>query len=353
MPEPIGIGFIGTGGRGRSLLQSMLKVPNVEIRAISDVEPANRAKASDMIVAAGQKAPAETADWNELLKRDDIQGVVSALPVHLHHQNYLDTISAGKDIYAEKPMCINAKECQEVVDAAKGTDLIIQLGFQRRADPRFIETMGQIWAGELGDLVEGRIAWSNAWGPLYNWFGKKELSGDWMVEQAVHNWDVMNWANQCRPKRAMGMGRAGLWGEQQADRTVTDYYSAIVEYENGVVVNILHSWVAPGQSGAMKAHFNYEYTKLVGTRAGIDFNSGTFVYRKELNLPDRIGHNHQGEIDSTYLALEAFADSVRTRKPAISTVENGRDSVLACLLVRAAVNRGGVVTMEEVIEQGL
>jgi predicted dehydrogenase len=331
----------------------MLKVEGAEVRALCDVESANLDKASEMVQAAGQKAPATTNSWAELLARDDIQGVVSALPCHLHHQNYLDVIASGKDLYAEKPMCLNAKECQEVVDAANGSSSIVQLGFQRRADPRFIETMGQIWAGELGTLVEGRIAWSNSWGPLYGWFGKKELSGDWMVEQAVHNWDVMNWANQCRPVRAMGMGRGGLWGEEQADRNVTDYYSAIVEFENGVIVNILHSWIAPGQSGAMKPVFNYEYTKLLGTRAGIDFNSGTFSYRKELGIADRVGHNYTGEIDSTYLALEAFADSVATRKPPISTVEHGRDSVLACLLVREAVRRGGVVTMEEVIEKGL
>lgn len=349
----VGIGFVGTGGRGRSLLQSMLKVPGVEVRALCDAVPENLEKASKMVTDAGQKAPATATSWAELLARDDIQGTVSALPCNLHHQNYLDTIAAGKDLYAEKPMCLNAKECQEVVDAAQGSNQIVQLGFQRRADPRFIETMEQIWAGELGDLVEGRIAWSNSWGPLYGWFGKREFSGDWMVEQAVHNWDVVNWATQSRPKRAMGMGRTGLWAEAQADRNVTDYYSALVEYENGVIVNIMHSWISPGQSGAMKPNFNYEYTKLIGTRAGIDFNSGTFSYRKELNLPDRVGHGYQGEIDSTYLALEAYANSVRTRQAPISTVEHGRDSVLSCLLVREAVRRNGVVTMEEVIEQGL
>lgn len=343
----VGFGFIGVGGRGQGLLRSLLEVKGIEVRAVCDTSAENRTKAVHSITEAGQPAPLEFDDWKHLLDTDAVDAVVSALPCALHHRCYLDVIAAGKDLYAEKPMCLSWAECDAVVNAAKASRQIVQVGFQRRADPRFIETMAQIHAGELGEMVEGRICWSNAWGPLYGWFGKKEQSGDWMLEQAVHNWDVMNWANRSLPKRAVGLGRGGLYRERQPDRDVHDYYSALVEYENGLVVNILHSWVAPGQAGAMTKAFNDEYTRLIGTQAGIDFNTGTFSYRQELKRPDRIGHSHEGKIDSTLLCLEAFADSVRTRRPPVATVEHGRDSVLACLLVRAAVEREGMVTIEE------
>jgi len=345
--KPVGVGFIGVGGRGRALLQSLLTVPGAHVRAICDTDAQNRSKASAAILKAGQPAPQETGSWSELLTLPGVDAIVSALPCDLHHSAYLDTIGAGKDLYGEKPMCLSAAECDAVVRAAQESDRIVQIGFQRRADPRFVETMGLVHGGELGDLVEARICWSNAWGPLYDWFDKRDRSGDWMVEQAVHNWDVLNWANGCLPVRALGMGRKGLYREKQPDRDVTDYYSALVEYENGVIVNIMHSWVAPGQSGAYNRAFNDEYTRLIGTRAGLDFNTGTLSYRRELNLPDRIAHSFKGEIDSTQLGLAAFIDSVRTRKPPVSTAAHGRDAVLACLLVRAAVERGGEVTMGE------
>ena len=117
-------------------------------------------------------------------------------------------------------------------------------------------------------------------GSVYGWFGKRERSGDWMVEQAVHNWDVLNWAMPKPAGARHGHGARRTLSEQQPDRDVTDYYSALVEYENGVIVNILHSWVAPGQSGAYNRSFNDEYTRLIGTEAGIDFNTGTLSYRK-------------------------------------------------------------------------
>jgi predicted dehydrogenase len=145
----------------------------------------------------------------------------------------------------------------------------------------------------------------------------------------------------------MGLGRTGLFKTFQPERDVHDYYSAVVEYENGCLVNILHSWVAPGQNGAFKKEFNDEYTRLNGVKGGIDFNTGVFSYRKELNRPDRIGHSAEGNINNTRLGLEAFAASVRTRKPPVATVEHGRDAVLACLLVREAVYQKRPVTMKE------
>ena len=349
--DAINVGCVGVGGRGQYLLRSLLEIPGVNVIAVCDAEEKNTTAASAQIEKAGQAAPAVYGEWKDLLKSDSIDAVVSALPCDLHASNYLDTIAAGKDLYGEKPMCLTVAECNAVVDAADGTDRIVQIGFQRRADPRFIEPMDQVHAGELGDIVEGRVAWANSWGPLYGWFGQKERSGDWMVEQAVHNWDVMNWANQCLPKRAMGLGRAGLYSDSQPDRSVTDYYSALVEYENGCIVNILHSWVSPGQNGHYTKAFNDEFTRLIGTRAGVDFNTGIFSYRRELDLPDRPGHTHTGELNGTKLSLETFVNSVKTRTAPVANARHGRDAVLACLLVREAVARGGVVTMDELKAQ--
>lgn len=345
--KPVGIAAVGVGGRGRDLLRKVLQIPGAVVRSVCDTSAENRVLALALIKEAGQPAPEETADWATSLANKEVDGVVSALPIDLHARNYLDVIAAGKDLYGEKPMCLSVEECNAVVEAAQKSRQIVQIGFQRRADPRFLETMQRVHNGDLGNLVEARIAWSNAWGPLYGWFGHREQSGDWMLEQAVHNWDVLNWANQCLPVRAMGLGRSGLYSEKQPDRTVTDYYSALVEYENGLIVNILHSWVAPGKSGAYNPAFNDEYTRLIGTTAGIDFNSGTISYRKELDKADEIGFTATGTIDGSLLALKAFVDSVRTRKPSIATVIEGRNAVLACLLVREAVYKGGVVTMKE------
>jgi myo-inositol 2-dehydrogenase / D-chiro-inositol 1-dehydrogenase len=339
--DTIAVGCIGVGGRGTALLNALVNVPGVAVRAVCDIDAGARERAAGIVTAKGQPAPTLFDDWKKFLELKELDAVVSALPCDLHAACYLDVIAAGKDLYGEKPMCITIPDCDKVIAATRAGKRIVQIGFQRRADPRFIETMKQVHEGELGDLIEGRITWSNAWGPLGGWFGLRARSGDWMVEQACHNWDVMNWANRSLPVRAVGLGRDGLFKNTQPERTVHDYYSAVVEYANGVIVNIIHSWVVPNK-------FNDEYTRLIGTRGGIDFNSGTFSYRPELNKPDRVGHSHQGNIDSTYLGLAAFAESVRSRKDPVATVENGKAAVLACLLVREAVYTKKVVEAKDV-----
>ena len=139
--ETIGVGCIGVGNRGTKLLNSLLKVQGVQVRAICDIKPEHLAEAQKRVVDAGQPKPAGTPEWKKLLEMPGIDAVVSALPCDLHAANYLDVIAAGKDLYGEKPMCLSIADCDKVVAAADSSQRIVQIGFQRRADPRFIETM--------------------------------------------------------------------------------------------------------------------------------------------------------------------------------------------------------------------
>jgi myo-inositol 2-dehydrogenase/D-chiro-inositol 1-dehydrogenase len=357
--DAVQVGCIGVGGRGTFHLNNLLKMPNVAVRAICDINPEHLANAQELVVKAGQPKPKGYSDWKKLLDSKEVEAVASALPVYLHASCYLDTVAAGKDIYAEKPLCMTWAECERVAAAVSKSKVIFQVGFQRRADPHFVETIEQIHKGELGKLVEGRVAWSNSWGPFGGWFGHRKQSGDWMVEQACHNWDVIVWANQCQAVRAAGFGTTGLFRDTPAvidhvknikgiepDRDVYDYYSGVIELANGVVVNIIHSWVAPNK-------FNEEYTKLIGLRGGIDFNSGTFSYRPDTNLPDRQGSSSTGKIDSSYLAVESFLRCVKTRNKPIATVENGRDAVMCSLLMREAVYTKEIVTLDTLKKRSL
>jgi len=339
--DTLGVGLIGVGSRGSVLLQNLLQIPGVEVRAICDVDAAHLERGLKTVEAAGRKRPEGSTDgaWKELLKKDGLDAIVSAIPCDLHAHCYLDMIAAGKDLYGEKPMCLNKADLDAVAKAARESKQIVQIGHQRRADPHFIEPIAAVHRGEIGGLVEGRILWSNSWGPLYGWFGQRKRSGDWIVEQAVHNWDVLNWAVNAAPVRAMAMGRDDLFREHQADRDVHDYYSGVVEYPGNVFVNIIHSWTAPNK-------FNEEYTRLIGLKGGVDFNSGTFSYRPDSKKPDqRLGGP---ETNNTLLSLRAFVNSVRTRSEPVCTVEHGRAAVLACLLVRTSVDSKSAVTMDQV-----
>jgi predicted dehydrogenase len=342
--DKIGVAFIGLGNRGSALLKETLSVDQAEIRVLCDLKSDRIAAGKQAVASGGRPDPAAVTDWRSILDRKDVQAVVSALPVNLHARNYLDVIAAGKDLYAEKPLGLTPRECDAVVAAANKSRQIVQVGFQRRADPRVVETVRLVQAGELGQVIEGRILWSigATWGPRLGDFGKRAISGDWMVEQAVHNWDVVNWALRSKPAMAYGIGNDKLFRDLQPDRDVHDYYSGIVQYENGVIVNILHSWIAGTK-------FHDEYTRLAGTRGMVDFNTGVISYHHLQKKADREAYPGGANINNTLLGLQAFFNSVRTRRPPVATVEHGRDAVLACLLVRDAVYGRRTVKMAEIL----
>ena len=137
----------------------------------------------------------------------------------------------------------------------------------------------------------------------------------------------------------MAMGRSGFFTDRQPDRNVHDYYSGVLEYESGLIVNIIHSWIAPGG-------LDREYTQLIGEQGGIDFNTGYLTYRKATGKPTRkVGADMKG--DNTTAAFVAFLRSVRERLLAVAGPKQGREALLTCLLMREAVDRGTIVTPQD------
>jgi myo-inositol 2-dehydrogenase/D-chiro-inositol 1-dehydrogenase len=160
------------------------------------------------------------------------------------------------------------------------------------------------------------------------------------VEQAVHFFDIMNWAFGNVATKAYGWGRKDIFSEGEPDRDVTDYYSALLEYPGGVIVNWLHSWLCPAGGG-----FNGHHLKIMGRKGAVDLVDGSIEFM-DRNLPKEKLREEGG--NSTQFAQEAFLECIRTRKQPISSVYNGRDSVLVSLLVREAVDKRRLTSMDEV-----
>jgi predicted dehydrogenase len=348
-PERVRVGYIGVGGRGTTHLRTMLELPGAEITAVCDIDPTALERAARLVGDARGKRPAAHEDYRRLLESKEVDAVLSALPCDLHARVYLDVIAAGKDLYAEKPMCITAAECDAVVKAAEASGLVVQVGFQRRYSRRMQEGIRRIHAGDIGELIEMRASFLASFGPLRGWFSRRARSGDWMVEQAVHVLDAMNWVFRTTPLRAYGCGRRDIFTKDEPDRDVTDYYSAIIEYPGGVIVNWLHSWICPG------GPFSKHTCQVIGRKGAIDLYDGHIAYLDRERAAEMLPEE---EANTTRIAQESFLDLVRKRLAGApradleprSGVRNGRDSVLAALLVRKAVDERRVVTWEEMLK---
>jgi len=343
--ERIRCGFIGVGGRGTGLLRETVELGEVQVTAICDINPEHLARALGIVEEAQGAKPDGYGegpfDYRRLLERKDLDAVVIATPCNWHAPMYLDTLAAGKHFYGEKPMCISLKEANDIVAAAeRAPKVVAYIGFQRRANPHYIEAIRLIQQGEIGELLEGRVAWANDWGPLRGWFSHRAESGDWVLEQACHTWDVLNWVTAATPLRAYAAARADIYNADEPGRDVNDYYSAIIEYPNKFTVVALHSWICPPDDG-----FRGVYERVVGRLGGCDLGDGRFIYHDRSKAARSVG----GDVNDTRENLRAFFDCVKQGKPAVSGVYNGRDAVLVGLLIRKAYDEGRAVTWEEML----
>ena len=187
--DKVRFGIIGVGMQGQGLLGESIKLPEVECAAACDLYDGRHTLAREI---AGPNLPV-TRRYKELLANKDIDCIIAAVPDHWHKQIVLDTVSAGKDIYCEKPMSHTAAEGVAMVDAAKKSGRIVQVGSQRVSSLIAAKAKEMISQGMLGDLmlVEG-------------WLGRNEPSGAWQYpppfDLSPQNLDWDTWLGTA-PKR--------------------------------------------------------------------------------------------------------------------------------------------------------
>jgi myo-inositol 2-dehydrogenase / D-chiro-inositol 1-dehydrogenase len=342
--QPIRTGFIGVGGRGTGLLRSFLKLEGQQVVAVCDTNQRNAERAAGLVKEAQGHDPQIYSDgpddYKRLLESGDIHAVVTAAPCFEHARMMIDAIAAGKHIYGEKPMGLSVAEVDAVVATAEANPrVLVQVGFQWMASPRFIETIGRVHNGDIGELIEGRFFRHNGAKPMKGWFSSRAKSGDWMLEQACHEYNIMNWVAQATPLKAYGMGRRDLYQDVDPGRDVTDYYAAIIEYPNNFIVHYAHGWISPDG-------FREFAQKAIGTRAAIEIGGQRITAaRDDIELEPLKAPGG----DDTEAALGEFVRSIRSGTPSIAPVSYGRNATLTALLVRKAVDERREVTWRQML----
>ena len=345
VPRPVRLGFVGLGNRGTTLLRAALELPGVEIAALADTELKHRQRGQGIVERAKKARPDAVETAEQLLQRGDVHAVVIALPCDLHAGVYGQAIRAGKHLYAEKPLALTIKECDGVTaEAGRAPQLVVHVGFQRRLNPRYRAGIDLIHRGDLGRLIEARASWTSSNGPVnghQGWLGQRARSGDWMVEQAVHVWDLFQWIAGGPPVEANGWGERNVFSKLQPGRDVTDYYSVTLRWANGFHASLTHSWIDPADDAFTGVH-----QRVVGSDGGFDFSSGVATFR-DRSRPKVLAH--PGSLPDTRLALAAFLDAVRAGEPTEPpiSIPEARAATLTGLLVRKAVDERRTVTLDE------
>jgi len=331
----ITVGLIGAGGRGTYDATIFNDDPRSRVTALCDLF-------QDRIESAAQKIkaqnPAVYTDFEKLLA-SDVDAVVIATPPFEHPRMLEAAIQARKHVYCEKPMGVDLDGVKRAIAAARKADpkKDVAVGFQQRYGPVYLEAFKRIQEGQIGELVNARGFWIGA-DPfrrvpypdpkiekLRNWFCYRDYSGDIIVEQDCHNFDVLHWFLNARPIRVLGMSGRKV----RTSMDISDHLSLTFEFPNGIHVNYEANQISP-------AGFSKVGEEFTGTKGVIETSRARMVHHKSARDRETIPSPR----DITFDGIEAFLSRIETGR-VDNVAERSAISTLFAILGRTAMYRQG------------
>jgi predicted dehydrogenase len=252
----IKIGLIGCGGRGTGAIGNALQgAPNVSVVALGDLFPDQVERCRQELQKLGVEVKnnrcfAGFDAYQKVCDVDDVNYVILATPPHFRPLHLRYAVEHGKHSFIEKPVAVDAPGVRSIIESgelAKKKSLAVGAGTQRRHQKDFQEIVRRLHDGAIGDLLVGRVYyntgtlwhrgqkpdWSAMESQCRNWYYYTWLSGDHIVEQHIHNLDLMNWLFQAHPARASGSG--GRQARTDAKfGNIYDHFAVEFEYPKDV-----------------------------------------------------------------------------------------------------------------------
>lgn len=364
--DTIKVGLIGCGGRGNGAAHNVLvSAPNVVLHAIGDAfedrtqgtrqRLLNLAKDPD-VAKLGNKVdlPPERVfvglDAYKKVIDSGVNYVILATPPGFRPLHLEAAVAAGKNIFTEKPVATDGPGIRKVLaayEAAQKKGLAIVAGTQRRHQLGYVETMKQIHEGAIGDLVGGRCYWNQGilWAnkrkqgqsdleyQLRNWYNYTWVCGDHIVEQHIHNIDVINWAFGKHPINAVGMG--GRIRDIPEYANHFDFFAIDFEYPGGVHVLSMCRQINGCENNVSEA--------LVGTKGFCTPNAYNINGKRILSK-----EQDRASTDPYVQEHTDLIESIRAGKP-LNELRNVAESSLAAIMGRMSAYTGKKVSWEQAL----
>jgi predicted dehydrogenase len=158
--ERLVVGVIGTGGMGGNHLRTLAQRKDVEIDYVCDVDKNRLAAAAESAASTTGKTPIAVGDMRRIFDDRKVDAVYIATPDHWHTPAAILALEAGKHVYVEKPCSHNIREGRLLVDAARRSGKVLQVGTQSRSSPFVKEAVQRIREGAIGEVLVAK-AWNS------------------------------------------------------------------------------------------------------------------------------------------------------------------------------------------------
>ena len=366
--DTLKLALIGCGGRGSGAANQALSTSgSVKLVAMADVF-------KDHLEGSLRNLKKEHPDRVEVPQENQFVGfdaykkaiamadvVILATPPGFRPMQFEEAVKQSKHIFTEKPVATDGPGVRRFLAAAeesKKKNLKVGVGLQRHHQAGYIETVKRLHDGAIGDIVAMRCYWNGSTPWLHrradlekdygrkltemeyqmrNWYYFTWICGDHIVEQHIHNLDVINWVKKGPPIRAEGMGgcevRKGLdYGE------IFDHHAVEFEYEDG------------SRCASYCRHINGCWNAVsehvVGTKGTCDVNR----YTIRGSTPWR--HKDQGAKDPYQQEHDDLFDAIRNDKP-YNEAEYGATSTMTAILGRMATYSGQMIEWKDALNSNI
>ena len=354
-PEKIKLGLIGCGGRGSGALGNCLDAAkhlklDVEVVALADFFMGRAVDTAKKYGVAEDRCHAGADGYKKVIA-SDADVVLMATPPNFRPTHFEAAINAGKHVFMEKPVAVDAPGARKIIASGKVAaekKLAVVAGTQRRHQAAYRKTAHAIANGAIGKLMGGQVWWcggalwfqtrkegeSDADYMVRNWVSFTEMSGDHIVEQHVHNIDVAKWYIGRNPESALGFGGRA----RRQTGTQFDFFS--IDFDYGQDVHI-HSMCRQ-----INGTYNRVSEYFVGTDGGT-WGTGPSQggYKNAVTLPEfeEVGGPYvQEHIDM----LRSIIDG----KP-LNEAETVAESNLAAIMGRISAYTGQMVRWRELMDE--
>jgi predicted dehydrogenase len=397
--DQIQIALIGAGGQGQYDTGIALEVPGIKLVAVADCYSGRLEHAKELWGNDVQT----TRDYHEILARTDVDAVLVATPDHWHKQAAVDAMKAGKDVYCEKPMIHLYSDGPEIIEVARSTGRVIEIGSQRVSSIIYAKAKELVQSGAIGRLNLITAYWDRnsalgAWDysiPLdaspetCDWprflgtapripFSPEQFF-QWRKWQAygsgvagdlfVHLFSGAHFITGSHgPTRGMATGGLRYWND---GRDVPDVMLGLFDYPEGfnlsLRVNLVDGgWeseglVFTGSEGTMEISGNSVSINRVPRQKEPGYTVGTFTEAMQQKMIDdyqkkypsthpegepRVGYEKYqagANYSDSYDHLRNFFAAVRSRQPVVEDAVFGFRAAGAALLSNLSMERGAVV----------
>ena len=368
------MGIIGCGNRGTAVLSSMSEHTNTNIVAMADIfdDQLQKAKGTFDRLNANKGFPKIPAAnmyqgpdaYKKLLSNREVDAVLITTPAYMHPEIMDAAVQAGKHVYCEKPVAPDVAGCKRVEKIGERLNgkLSIAVGFQIRQATPYVQMVKRIQRGDIGEVVNVQLYYLSS-APsiksngnasydekrIRNHYHFRSLSGGIVLDQAIHQLDVCNWAINSRPLQAVGQG--GRRGRPDFGDSWSNY-QVLYQYPGNINVS-LHSTQIGSAFGDVCARFigtkgiaEAHYSRGVYITGDNEWDSGILGSPNPSQEDISSGAFSSSLHDANANKVKSFINSIETGNH-LNQAKEGARSTLSAIMGREAGISEGKITWDE------